>query len=164
MIEVNCFVFLIKVLSSSLLFYDSIGRVCDGRIAWLSHSSIVSSTRLLSNGSLDRSTFMLRHFLYILFLILSPVPTPTTTSRHHYTQQRFSLSLFSQCVYRLDCISFELSSSFLLPTTLLYPATPHRIPPQRSNKLLKYPIPLLLLLHDAAALAISIYSSSSAHI
>ena len=68
------------------------------------------------------------------------------------------------CVYRLDCISFELSSSFLLPTTLLYPATPHRIPPQRSNKLLKYPIPLLLLLHDAAALAISINSSSSAHI
>ena len=94
MIEVNCFVFLIKVLSSSLLFYDSIGRVCDGRIAWLSRSSIVSSTRLLSNGSLDRSTFMLRHFLYILFLILSPVPTP----HYHippplYTAE--SLSLFT---------------------------------------------------------------------
>ena len=94
MIEVNCFVFLIKVLSSSLLFYDSIGRVCDGRIAWLSHSSsIVSSTRLLSNGSLDRSTFMLRHFLYILCLILSRshphyhIPPPLYTAE--------SLSLFT---------------------------------------------------------------------
>jgi hypothetical protein len=64
----------------------------------------ISSTRLLSNGSLDRSTFMLRHFLFPYSLSCPPTPPhPTTTTV-------YSLAV-CVCVYRLDCISFELSSS-----------------------------------------------------
>lgn len=114
---VNCFVLYHKV-SFFFLWFDWNGQkeAGLGRIAWLSH--LVDA--LLSNGSLDRSTFMLRHFL------LHPG--------------------FPGCVGGLRrpwclCGSTWLHLFWIELIRLLG----HPPLPQRSNKLLKYPLPLLPL-------------------